>query len=252
MRTFTLAASIAVFSAFCALPALADVPPPEGYVETCTVDKQATATTECLSCRVYYGATTRCQTMLEPFCHSKVCRSYGSSGWNEIFCRSKNASAPVVPQAIINALPLATDPAPSVPNPGACPGNTSTGTATVATGTGMGTGTAATSAGTGTVTAATGTGTATTATGTGTGTVTAATSTGTGTGAVTAVTSTGTGAATAATSTGTGTAVSVNPEAEKKDDSGCSYGSGNVLRTLGPWSIALVGVLLAALRRRRK
>jgi hypothetical protein len=193
MRTFTISVSIAVVSAFWALPALADVPPPEGYVETCTVAKQVTATTECLACGAYYGATTRCQTMLEPFCYGKACRSYGSSGWTEVYCRTKNASAPAIPQEITDALPLATTPVPSVPNPGACPASATS-----------------TSTGTATATVATGTGTA------------------------------------------TETATSVNPVAEKTDDSGCSLGTGNALRTLGPWSIVLVGLLLAALRRRRK
>jgi hypothetical protein len=192
MRTFTLSASIAVISAFGALPALADVPPPEGYVETCTVDKQVTPTTECLTCRAYYGATTRCQTMLEPFCYSKVCKSYGASGWNEVYCRTKNASAPVIPQEITDALPLATEPVPSVSSPGTCPPKA---TATD-TGTGIGTG--------------------------------------------------------AGTDTGTGTGTATTADPEKKDDSGCSLGTGNALRTLGPWSIALVGLLLAALRRRRR
>jgi hypothetical protein len=179
MKTSTIPVSIAVaLSAFCALPAWADVPPPDDYVETCTVAKQETSTTECLTCRAYYGATTRCQTMLEPFCFSKTCKSYGASGWNEVYCRSKNASAPIVPQEITDALPLATDAMPSVPSPGECP------------------------------------------------------------------------APTTSTGTGTATGTSVNPEAEKKD-SGCSLGKGNTLRTLGPWSIALVGLLLAALRRRR-
>lgn len=192
MKTSTISASIAAaLSAFCALPALADVPPPDDYVETCTVAKQEKSTTECLACKAYYGASTRCQTMLEPFCYSKTCKSYGASVWTEVYCRSKNASAPVIPQEITDALPLASVAAPSVPNPGACPANT---------------------------------------TSTGTGTATATVATGTG--------------------TATETATTVNPEPEKKD-SGCSLGKGNALRTLGPWSIALVGLLLAALRRRR-
>lgn len=190
MKTSTISASIAVaLSAFCTLPAWADVPPPDDYVEACTVAKQETSSTECLACKAYYGATTRCQTMLEPYCFSKTCKSYGGSAWTEVFCRSKNASAPVVPQEVTDALPTATTPAPSVPNPGECPAPT---------------------------------------------------------------TSTGTGTATATIATGTGTATetAVNPVAEKKD-SGCSLGTGNAPRTLAPWSIALVGLLLAALRRRR-
>ena len=182
MKTSTIPASLAVISAFCALSALADVPPPEGYVETCTVARQETATSECLACSAYYGATTRCQTTLEPYCYSKVCKSNGASVWTEVLCRTKSASAPVVPQEITSVLPFATEPMPSVSSPGTCPPK--------------------------------------------------ATATGTGTG------------------TGTSTATTKNPE--KKDDAGCSLGTGTAIRTLGPWSIALVGLLVGALRRRRR
>jgi hypothetical protein len=198
MKTFTIFASLTAIASFWALPALADVAPPACYVETCTAAKVVTANTECLECAYSHMVPDRCKRMLEPFCYSMACRAWGSRG-NEIYCRSKNASAPAVPQEISSVLLSPSMDPPSVPSPGACPPP-------------------------------------------GTDTVTVTTSEPDWTSACTAT----------ATATATSTATTTEPAAEKKDDSGCSYGAGKALDAIGPWGIALVGLLLASLRRRRK
>jgi hypothetical protein len=178
MNKSTYLASITIIlSAVCAMPALADVPPPDGYVETCTVAKRVTATTECLTCAAYYGAVSRCQTMLAPYCYSKACQSSGASTWTEVHCRTKNASAPVVPQEVTSVLSSASVAPPSVPTPATCPPD--------------------------------------------------------------------------ATTTDTATATATDTTPEKKNDSGCSLGAGHAVRTLGPWTLVLAGLLLVTLRRRR-
>jgi hypothetical protein len=77
--------------------ALADVPPPEGYEEKCTVAKQQTTTTECLTCASMHGQTDRCASVLAPYCYVYVCKTYGASAWTEVLCRAKDPKAPAVP-----------------------------------------------------------------------------------------------------------------------------------------------------------
>ncbi len=121
IRTTLFLSMAAVLSALAAAPALADVPPPPDYVESCTVAKQESATTECLACAAYYGATTRCQTMLASYCYSKVCNTRGASAWTEVHCRHKDARMPVVPTEITSVLSSSSTPPPAVTNTETCP-----------------------------------------------------------------------------------------------------------------------------------
>jgi hypothetical protein len=102
MRTQLFLASLLVAAG--AAPAFADIPPPEGYVEKCTVAKQQTSTTECLDCRAWYSARDRCTNLLAPYCYSGICNSYGASAWTEVHCRTKDANAPVVPSTTLALL----------------------------------------------------------------------------------------------------------------------------------------------------
>jgi hypothetical protein len=95
--TLALAGSIALLR-----PAWADVPPPEGYVETCTVADQQTATSECLLCYATRGMADRCEPLLAPYCFTKVCHAWNGS--NEVWCRTAGSGVPTVPAATLDAL----------------------------------------------------------------------------------------------------------------------------------------------------
>jgi hypothetical protein len=96
-----------------AAPALADLPPPSTYVETCTIAQQQTATSECLTCSAYYGDSKRCSKLLNTYCYRSLCQTWGGSSWSEVLCRTKASNAPVVPSDVIAMLTSATTPAPS-------------------------------------------------------------------------------------------------------------------------------------------
>jgi len=102
MRTqFSMALVLVAVSA---TPAWADVPPPDGYVETCTSAKQQTESSECLECRGWVSQSQRCTNLLVPYCYTKICNSYGASAWTEVFCRTQDVNAPVVPSDILSIL----------------------------------------------------------------------------------------------------------------------------------------------------
>lgn len=67
--------------------ALADIPPPPGYVETCTVGNYASAELECTSCSAYFGGREPCEA-LEQQGYSQRCRTSGASVWEEVMCRA--------------------------------------------------------------------------------------------------------------------------------------------------------------------
>ncbi len=66
------------------LLAHADIPPPEGYVETCTVALQC-GEIEGTSCSAYFGGRTECEA-LEAKGWQQMCRTRGASTWSEVFC----------------------------------------------------------------------------------------------------------------------------------------------------------------------
>jgi hypothetical protein len=111
MRTQAL--MMAGIVALTAAPALADIPPPDTYVETCTVAQQQGEATECLSCSAYYGDVNRCTRLLEPYCYTKVCKSWGASSWGETLCRMKAKDAPAVPTEITSILTNASNKGPT-------------------------------------------------------------------------------------------------------------------------------------------
>jgi hypothetical protein len=82
MRRESLGLPMALVLAAAAVsPALADVPPPEGYVEKCTIAKQQTSKTECLECMGMHDQTERCTNLLLPYCYTKVCQTWGSTSF---------------------------------------------------------------------------------------------------------------------------------------------------------------------------
>jgi MYXO-CTERM domain-containing protein len=102
MRTQAIVAWV-VFT-LAAAPVLADMPPPDGYVEACTIAKKKAATSECLECRGWYGNVNWCTNLLAPYCYTKLCNTYGASVWTEVFCRTKDAKAPVVPSDTLSII----------------------------------------------------------------------------------------------------------------------------------------------------
>ena len=74
--------------------AIADVAPPPGYVEQCTVEKQQTVGKSCVACPNDYkskfadAGPSACQVQYEPQGYTKACNSYGASAWTEVWCRS--------------------------------------------------------------------------------------------------------------------------------------------------------------------
>lgn len=72
-------------------PALAraDLPPPQGYVETCTVEKQCKTDEECRSCSANYQKRDACEKTLGAEGFARRCRTGGASVWTEIWARAK-------------------------------------------------------------------------------------------------------------------------------------------------------------------
>jgi hypothetical protein len=67
----------------------ADVPPPPGYVETCTVEKQCKADEEGRTCSANYNDTAACEKTLGKDGFVRRCKSYGASVWTEVWCRAR-------------------------------------------------------------------------------------------------------------------------------------------------------------------
>jgi hypothetical protein len=94
--------------------AQADVAPPETYVETCKVDKQETATTECVSCKssrgTDIGENSRCSKLLSTYCYTNNCKTWGASAWTEVWCRAKNSTAPALPNSVTSQMAVYDEP----------------------------------------------------------------------------------------------------------------------------------------------
>lgn len=78
----------------------ADVPPPSDYVESCTVAKQQTAGKQCVSCNAWHGERDKCEKSLGTKGYEHVCKGWGASSWDEVWCKSgapKQEVAPVSP-----------------------------------------------------------------------------------------------------------------------------------------------------------
>jgi hypothetical protein len=105
-KLFTL--SVALASAALARQAVADVAPPAGYVEQCTIAKKQRSGSECVECRTMremYANSDRCVLLLSPYCFQKVCEVWGGASYLEVWCRTMDADTPTVPDAIVSQLP---------------------------------------------------------------------------------------------------------------------------------------------------
>lgn len=91
--------------------ALADVPPPKGYVESCTVANHGKDT--CKTCRGWHGGREDCEA-LEEQGYVSMCKTRGASVWSEVMCGGRpgpNSPQPVAP------VPSVSGPVVPVPSP---------------------------------------------------------------------------------------------------------------------------------------
>ena len=79
----------------------ADAPPPAGYIETCTLEKQHYNETDCFECDGSYMGpapadggepdadygTCEAESVYSSQEYEKKCQSWGSSFWTEIWCK---------------------------------------------------------------------------------------------------------------------------------------------------------------------
>jgi hypothetical protein len=95
----------------------ADLPPPPGFVESCTLAKQSRAGRECLGCSAYHGNSNHCSMSLAEYGFTESCRSRGASAWSEVWCRAASPQAKPVPQDVLLQLGDATGHPPVSPGP---------------------------------------------------------------------------------------------------------------------------------------
>jgi hypothetical protein len=84
--------------------ARADIAPPAGFVETCTLAKQSRAGLECVDCSAYHGNANHCAESLEGYGFAQSCRSRGASVWSEVWCRDAGPKASSVPKDVLAQL----------------------------------------------------------------------------------------------------------------------------------------------------
>lgn len=80
--------------------ARADVAPPPGYVENCTLERTCPVGTECVLCPADYHDSaddSACSRNLGPLGFAKQCRSAGGSVWDEVWCRPVSRDATTQP-----------------------------------------------------------------------------------------------------------------------------------------------------------
>ena len=107
----------------------ADVPPPEGYVERCTVEVCGTAGG--VVCRASFRGREPCEA-LEAQGYESRCRTRGASVWGEAMCKPEAQVAPASAGSATAALgaegvPSATPPPSSQDAPSSAPAPTASG-----------------------------------------------------------------------------------------------------------------------------
>jgi MYXO-CTERM domain-containing protein len=77
--------------------AQADVPPPPGFVETCTVAQQQTGGARCEECRASFQDASACATRFASTQMQQRCKTSGASVWTEVWCETRVATDPTAP-----------------------------------------------------------------------------------------------------------------------------------------------------------
>lgn len=73
----------------------ADIPPPRGYVEKCTVKKQEDRRTECILCGdAYHGDVDACERQHAAAGYERRCKTSGASVWEEVWCKPSAITTP--------------------------------------------------------------------------------------------------------------------------------------------------------------
>ncbi len=103
---------------FAAIPSrvFADIPPPRGYVEECTIANVQKDGEECVERDAWHGDRDASQRYLGDFGYCRRCKTSGASTYGEIYCRQKSSDNPLPSgwRAAIKALPTpSADPDPS-------------------------------------------------------------------------------------------------------------------------------------------
>ncbi|MFO0611598.1 MAG: hypothetical protein U0414_03350 [Polyangiaceae bacterium] len=73
----------------------ADVPPPAGYVESCTMANATADGQECIERQGGHTDQGVPGRWLADYGYCHRCQTYGASGWNEIYCRKKGDGKPL-------------------------------------------------------------------------------------------------------------------------------------------------------------
>ncbi len=94
--------------------ASADIPPPPGYVETCTIKNQCVGDEVGDLCSAWHGDRDACKKRHANTGFVYKCRTSGASTWSEVWCGPKGSS-PFGPKVAPPA--PTTPPAPPAPPP---------------------------------------------------------------------------------------------------------------------------------------
>jgi MYXO-CTERM domain-containing protein len=95
----------------------ADMPPPDDYVETCSVAQQQKAGELCVSCQVTYADFEACKKLYEPQGYLNRCKTWGASVYSEVYCKvdpnagtagAGGATAPILNGGAGGSLPTST------------------------------------------------------------------------------------------------------------------------------------------------
>ncbi|MCA9513514.1 MAG: hypothetical protein KC635_01075 [Myxococcales bacterium] len=95
--------------------ALADVPPPPGYVEQCTVKKQQGEGEHCYSCSAWHGDYDACVKRFKDTDYTRRCKTRGASTWSEVWCHK--GPEPKVPPGLGTPAPKKGDDGAPPPTP---------------------------------------------------------------------------------------------------------------------------------------
>ena len=74
-------------------PAQADIPPPAGWVETCTAERRC-PDQEVVTCHAHFRDREVCARQHAGDRYALACRTRGASVWTELWCRPKAAPKP--------------------------------------------------------------------------------------------------------------------------------------------------------------
>jgi MYXO-CTERM domain-containing protein len=101
----TLSLALSLF----ALPALADLAPPDGYVESCTLEKQQSTGLVCKLCETYHGNPADYCAKQAGAGFLQACRTRGASVWGEVWCIGDAADAGRAPSVADAAIAQPSD-----------------------------------------------------------------------------------------------------------------------------------------------